>query len=81
MAEAGGNGGEAGIRTLGPARANGFQDRRFRPLSHLSDGEKAYRKACVAGNLLPFAGDSGIKNQPTGTLWYAPVTDPDLTVP
>ena len=29
-------GGEAGIRTLGTARFNGFQDRRFRPLSHLS---------------------------------------------
>src|SRR3569832_2961381 len=30
------NGGEGGIRTPGPLRANGFQDRRFRPLSHLS---------------------------------------------
>ena len=30
------NGGEAGIRTLGGSRLNGFQDRRFRPLSHLS---------------------------------------------
>src|SRR5690606_36280951 len=29
-------GGEGGIRTPGPSRANGFQDRRFRPLSHLS---------------------------------------------
>ena len=29
--------GEAGIRTLGPPQAdNGFRDRRFRPLSHLS---------------------------------------------
>ena len=31
------NGGEAGIRTLGGLQTlNGFQDRRLRPLSHLS---------------------------------------------
>ncbi len=30
------DGGEAGIRTLGGLPLNGFQDRRFRPLSHLS---------------------------------------------
>ena len=29
-------GGEGGIRTPGPLRVNGFQDRRFKPLSHLS---------------------------------------------
>ena len=29
-------GGEGGIRTPGPFRVNGFQDHRFRPLSHLS---------------------------------------------
>ena len=29
-------GGEGGIRTHGASRLNGFQDRRFRPLSHLS---------------------------------------------
>ena len=29
-------GGEIGIRTPGPFQVNGFQDRRFRPLSHLS---------------------------------------------
>ena len=29
-------GGEGGIRTPGPLRVNGFQDRRYRPLSHLS---------------------------------------------
>ena len=29
-------GGEAGIRTLDDLRHNGFRDRRFRPLSHLS---------------------------------------------
>src|SRR3569832_2835241 len=29
-------GGEGVIRTPGPLRVNGFQDRRFRPLSHLS---------------------------------------------
>ncbi|CEG56560.1 protein of unknown function [Legionella fallonii LLAP-10] len=30
-------GGEAGIRTLGRLPFNGFQDRRIRPLCHLSD--------------------------------------------
>ena len=30
-------GGEGGIRTPGPFRVNGFQDRRIRPLCHLSD--------------------------------------------
>ncbi len=30
-------GGERGIRTPGPVTVNGFQDRRFRPLSHLSE--------------------------------------------
>ncbi|CAK0773124.1 hypothetical protein CCP3SC15_460018 [Gammaproteobacteria bacterium] len=30
-------GGEGGIRTPGDSRLNGFQDRRFRPLSHLSE--------------------------------------------
>ncbi len=30
-------GGEGGIRTPGPFRVNGFQDHRFRPLSHLSE--------------------------------------------
>ena len=31
-----GNGGEGGIRTPGPSRVNGFQDRRLKPLGHLS---------------------------------------------
>ena len=31
--------GEGGIRTPGPRKDNGFQDRRYRPLSHLSEGE------------------------------------------
>ncbi len=31
------NGGEAGIRTLGALRHNGFRDRPIQPLSHLSD--------------------------------------------
>ena len=31
-------GGERGIRTPGPLRVNGFQDRRDRPLRHLSSG-------------------------------------------
>jgi hypothetical protein len=30
------NGGERGIRTPGPFRVNGFQDRRIRPLCQLS---------------------------------------------
>ena len=32
-------GGERGIRTPGPSQANGFQDRRIRPLCHLSSSE------------------------------------------
>lgn len=31
-----GFGGERGIRTPGPVTVNGFQDRRIRPLCHLS---------------------------------------------
>ena len=34
------DGGEGGIRTPGPLRVNGFQDRRDRPLRHLSKVEK-----------------------------------------
>ncbi len=34
-------GGERGIRTPGPVTVNGFQDRRIRPLCHLS-GVKIY---------------------------------------
>ena len=36
------NGGEAGIRTQGPLRGNGFQDRRIRPLCHLSKKSKIF---------------------------------------
>ena len=32
------SGGETGIRTLGGSHLNGFQDRRIRPLCHLSVG-------------------------------------------
>jgi hypothetical protein len=32
------SGGERGIRTPGPVTVNGFQDRRIRPLCHLSYG-------------------------------------------
>ena len=31
--------GERGIRTPGPLTVNGFQDRRIRPLCHLSEGK------------------------------------------
>jgi hypothetical protein len=31
--------GERGIRTPGPLQVNGFQDRRNRPLCHLSGGK------------------------------------------
>ena len=41
------HGGEGGIRTPGPLPVNGFQDRRFRPLSHLS--VKWLTSFCVAG--------------------------------
>ena len=38
-------GGEGGIRTPGPSPVNGFQDRRFQPLSHLSPGAEHSRTA------------------------------------
>ena len=34
-------GGERGIRTPGPVTVNGFQDRRNRPLCHLSGGKSS----------------------------------------
>jgi hypothetical protein len=37
------NGRERGIRTPGPFQVNGFQDRRFKPLSHLSNMEQLYQ--------------------------------------
>ena len=33
--------GERGIRTPGTSRFNGFQDRRIRPLCHLSEADKS----------------------------------------
>jgi hypothetical protein len=33
--------GERGIRTPGTSRYNGFQDRRIRPLCHLSERDKS----------------------------------------
>ncbi len=37
------NGGEGGIRTPGPLTVNGFQDRRIRPLCHLSVRPEVYK--------------------------------------
>ena len=47
------NGGETGIRTLGGGvPLNGFQDRRFRPLSHLSEQYiMQYNKPMSTANL------------------------------
>jgi hypothetical protein len=42
-----GLGGETGIRTLGRLPFNGFQDRRIRPLCHLSDRREYYRNPCA----------------------------------
>ena len=39
------NGGGGGIRTHGPARVNGFQDRPIRPLSHPTTSPEKYRQA------------------------------------
>ena len=41
------SGGEGGIRTPGPSRVNGFQDRRFRPLSHLSGFLNLHLTNCI----------------------------------
>ena len=38
------NGGEGGIRTPGPLRVNGFQDRRLQPLGHLSEIHDSFSK-------------------------------------
>jgi hypothetical protein len=37
-------GGERGIRTPGPVTDNGFQDRRIRPLCHLSGAKVSARE-------------------------------------
>ena len=37
------SGGERGIRTPGPVTVNGFQDRRIRPLCHLSAAKVKHR--------------------------------------
>ena len=42
------NGGEIGIRTLGTLRHTGFQDQRFRPLSHLST--YLFKEHCFNGS-------------------------------
>ena len=43
--------GERGIRTPGPVTVNGFQDRRIRPLCHLS-AAKVIRKIFVTKSIL-----------------------------
>ena len=45
--------GERGIRTPGPVTVNGFQDRRFKPLSHLS-GAKIHFELYPQKKLLLF---------------------------
>ena len=42
--------GEGEIRTHGPLRVNGFQDRRFRPLSHLSKIYSTVRQGPLCPN-------------------------------
>ena len=39
-------GGERGIRTPGPVTVNGFQDRRIRPLCHLSAAKVRFQFFC-----------------------------------
>ena len=46
------SGGGAGIRTLGAFTLNGFQDRRFRPLSHPSGRGANYTELYITGNPL-----------------------------
>ncbi len=52
-------GGERGIRTPGPVTVNGFQDRRNRPLCHLSGGKSTKhihfaKKKRIVFLILPF---------------------------
>ena len=56
------DGGEGGIRTPGPSPVNGFQDRRFQPLSHLSPGGEHSRTA--GGN----EGRRQLKRRRTGSM-------------
>ena len=56
------NGGEGGIRTHGRLPFNGFQDRRFRPLSHLSR----------FGALIIPSGGAGSQRQRVRDLGYRP---------
>lgn len=50
------NGGETGIRTLGALRHDGFQDRCFRPLSHLSTHCNMYFIIKNKSNMAPPTG-------------------------
>ncbi len=43
-------GGERGIRTPGPVTVNGFQDRRIRPLCHLSAAKVRVQFFCSKKN-------------------------------
>jgi hypothetical protein len=45
------SGGERGIRTPGPVTVNGFQDRRVKPLCHLS-AAKIHARVVLPKNLL-----------------------------
>ncbi len=44
--------GERGIRTPGPVTVNGFQDRRIRPLCHLSGAKIHFGKLSLKKNIL-----------------------------
>ena len=50
--------GERGIRTPGPVTVNGFQDRRFKPLSHLSGAKIGVQAKRAKSKRINFDGDS-----------------------
>ena len=49
--------GERGIRTPGPVTVNGFQDRRFKPLSHLSGAKIGVQAKRAKSKRINFDGD------------------------
>ena len=54
--------GERGIRTPGTSQYNGFQDRRDRPLCHLSIGMLYFKSVAKVGDFFDSANSFSIKN-------------------
>ena len=70
--------GERGIRTPGPVKINGFQDRRIRPLCHLSENPSGFSRTifCISSaERTRF--ELVVENNPYDSLancWFQPLT-------